>query len=322
MAKSNKGEKVDGWVILDKAVGISSTQALNQIKRLLKAQKAGHAGTLDPFASGVLPLAFGNATKTVPYIMDGEKEYEFTIEWGISTDSLDTEGTITETSDQPRPSIEAIKAVLPDLIGNIEQMPPIYSALKIKGERAYAMARRGEEVILAPRQVKVWQLELLDCPDQNHARFYCHCGKGVYIRSLVRDIGLKLGIPAVTKSLRRLRVGPFKIKNAILLEDLDKFMHKPELLDIEGNPYMDWLLPIDIALDGILAMDVTEEEEVTLRKGQSLSLIRKIDYPRIKDFEQNQQVLLRKANYQGKQSALIGWAQYREGSVFPLKLLT
>ena len=191
MGRRKKGNPVHGWVILDKPQGLGSTQAVAAVRRIFDAQKAGHAGTLDPMATGILAIALGEATKTVPYAMDADKIYRFTASWGVSRDSDDAEGKITGTCDK-RPSREEIEALLPRFTGALNQVPPAYSAIKVDGERAYDLARDGEEVVLAPRQVQVFEARLLGCgPDQ--AEFEIRCGKGTYVRSWVRDIALALG---------------------------------------------------------------------------------------------------------------------------------
>ncbi|HEV7879989.1 tRNA pseudouridine(55) synthase TruB, partial [Bradyrhizobium sp.] len=211
---------VHGWVVLDKPVGMTSTHAVAIIKRLFSAKRAGHAGTLDPLATGGLPIALGEATKTVPFVMDGRKRYRFTVAWGEERDTDDTEGRVTRISEL-RPSAEAIRALLPQFTGLIEQTPPQYSAIKIAGERAYDLARDGEVVALQPRPVEIHQLTLVDQPDSSHSVFEAECGKGTYVRALARDIGRILGCFGHICALRRTLVGPFGEDDMIPLEQLE-----------------------------------------------------------------------------------------------------
>src|SRR4051794_36510766 len=199
---------VHGWVVLDKPIGMTSTHAVAVLKRLFQAKRAGHAGTLDPLASGGLPIALGEATKTVPFVMDGRKRYRFTVAWGEERDTDDTEGRVTRTSVE-RPSADAIRALLPRFTGLIEQIPPQYSAIKIAGERAYDLARDGEAVALQPRPVEIHELTLRDQPDSSHSVFEAECGKGTYVRALARDMGRILGCFGHICALRRTHVGPF-----------------------------------------------------------------------------------------------------------------
>ncbi len=199
--------EVNGWVVLDKPVGLTSTQAVSKLKRLFNAKKAGHAGTLDPLASGILPVAFGEATKTVPFVQDGEKAYRFTVQWGVETDTDDTEGKATQTSDL-RPEPAAVEALLPQFTGEILQRPPAFSAIKVNGERAYDLARDGELVDLAPRLITIHALRMVSF-DRDHAVLEAECGKGTYVRAIARDLGRALGCFGHVAALRRTRVGPF-----------------------------------------------------------------------------------------------------------------
>ncbi len=212
--RKRKGREVTGWLCLDKAVGLTSTGAVASVKRLFGAAKVGHAGTLDPLASGVLPIALGEATKTVPFVQDGRKVYRFTVRWGAETDTDDSDGTVTGTSDA-RPDAEAIRAVLPAFTGEIMQRPPAYSAIKIAGQRAYDLAREGEAVVLEERPVAIHRLVLAEMPDRDHAVFEAECGKGTYVRALARDIGRRLGCLGHVVALRRLVVGPFDAAHAV-----------------------------------------------------------------------------------------------------------
>jgi tRNA pseudouridine55 synthase len=270
MARSRKGEKVDGWVVLDKAVGLGSTPAVGKVRRLFGAQKAGHGGTLDPLASGVLPIALGEATKTVPFVMDGRKEYRFTIRFGEARSTEDLEGEVTERSDA-RPSDEAIRAALPAFVGTIEQMPPAFSALKVDGRRAYDLARAGEAVDLKPRPVTIERLTLVGRPDPDHADFVVACGKGTYIRSLGRDLARSLGTVGHLSALRRTAAGPFREAAAISLSKLEALGHIPALLGV--------LAPVETALDDIPALALTEAQADRLRQGQPVLLTRDVPPP-------------------------------------------
>ena len=214
-----KGRPISGWLILDKPVDFGSTEAVSKIKWLYKAQKAGHAGTLDPLASGMLPIALGDATKTVPYVMDGRKIYEFTVSWGEERATDDLEGAVTQSSDK-RPSEQQIRDILPRYIGTISQVPPQFSAIKIAGERAYDLARDGEAVEIPSREVDIFRLTLLACPDADTAHFEVECGKGTYVRALARDFGRELGCYGHVSGLRRTFVAPFAEEAMVQLADL------------------------------------------------------------------------------------------------------
>ncbi|MFF0947374.1 tRNA pseudouridine(55) synthase TruB [Rhizobium leguminosarum] len=214
-----KGRPISGWLILDKPVDFGSTEAVSKIKWLYKAEKAGHAGTLDPLASGMLPIALGDATKTVPYVMDGRKIYEFTVSWGEERATDDLEGAVTKSSDK-RPSEQQIRDILPRYIGTISQVPPQFSAIKIAGERAYDLAREGETVEIPSREVDIFRLTLLACPDADSAHFEVECGKGTYVRALARDFGRELGCYGHVSGLRRTFVAPFAEEAMVPLADL------------------------------------------------------------------------------------------------------
>lgn len=288
MGRRKKGNPVSGWAIVDKPVGIGSTQVVGKVRRYFNAQKAGHAGTLDPLASGILPIALGEATKTLPFIVDSGKAYRFTIRWGIETDTLDMEGETIATS-EVRPDKAAIEAVLPAFTGEIEQTPPAYSAIKIDGKRAYDLARKGEMPEMKSRLVQIDSLTLIDVPDTDTAVFETACGKGTYIRSLARDIAKALGTVGHVIDLRRLRVGPFDEERAIplsayMLEDGEKPLEPAA--DISHNPPREGMLyPLQTALDDIPAINVTEAETQRLRQGQPVSLLRKIDFDRVRTID-------------------------------------
>jgi tRNA pseudouridine55 synthase len=265
----NKRKKtpIHGWIALDKPYGMGSTQALGKVRWLLNAEKAGHGGTLDPLASGLLPIALGEATKTVSYAMDGRKVYRFTAKWGEERNTDDLEGQVTVTSDQ-RPSQGEIEAILPRFTGEIMQAPPAFSAIKVDGERAYDLARSGEQVELAARPILIEALRLTDLPDVDHATFEVTCGKGTYIRSLARDIGRALGSAAHVTMLRRIAVGPFAESDMISLEKLEELSHKAP-----GGDAMNGVLhPIATVLDGIPALAVDESGTQRLRQGQPIPL--------------------------------------------------
>lgn len=253
--------KVDGWVVLDKPIGPSSTQALGKVRWIFQAAKGGHGGTLDPLASGVLPIALGEATKLISFAMDGTKQYEFAVRWGTATATDDLEGSVVATSHN-RPAESAIHAALPTFEGEIEQLPPAFSAIKIDGKRAYELARAGEEVVLQPRKVLIHKLENLGSPDSDTARFRVTCGKGTYVRSLARDLALALGTVGHVIELRRTRVGKFTLESAISLESLEGFGHSPARFGV--------LAPVETALDDIPVLAVTVEEASALKQGRAL----------------------------------------------------
>lgn len=261
--RKKKGRPISGWVILDKPVGIGSTQCVSKIKWLYQAAKAGHAGTLDPLASGMLPLALGEATRTVPYIMDGQKTYRFTVTWGAETNTDDLAGEVTNTSDE-RPTKEAILALLPNYKGEIEQVPPQFSAVKIDGERAYKRARDGEEMEIKSRIVKIETLELVESTEDT-ATFEVLCGKGTYVRSLARDMGRDLKCFGHITQLRRTSVAPFLEEDLISLEDLVAMEGDIEKLDGE-------LFTTGTALDDVLEVPVTKEQVHRLRLGNAIVL--------------------------------------------------
>ena len=260
-----RGRPLNGWLIIDKPPGMTSTDVVNRVRRGLDAQKAGHGGTLDPLATGVLPVAFGAATKTVPYVMDGTKLYHFTLVFGQARDTDDADGAITVTSVH-HPSDAAIEAALPAFRGDILQVPPAYSAIKVAGERAYDMAREGRAPVLEPRAARVDRFDLIDRPDPATAIFAVQSGKGVYMRSLARDLALACGTVGHVAALRRLRVGPFLEAQAI---SLDKCQSAED--STPASP--DLLLPVATALADIPALALTEAEAFFLSRGQAISLV-------------------------------------------------
>ncbi|WP_312134480.1 tRNA pseudouridine(55) synthase TruB [Brevundimonas sp.] len=264
MARRKKGDIVNGWVCLDKPYEMGSTDAVTKVRRLFNAQKAGHAGTLDPLASGILPIALGEATKTVPFMMDAQKIYRFVIHWGISTDSIDREGRIIGRSDL-RPTPEQVKAALPQFVGDIDQVPPAFSAIRVNGERAYDLAREGVEVELQSRRVTIHEAAVTDVPDADHVEITMRTGKGVYVRSLARDLASVLGAEGHVSVLRREMVGPFSVQNAVTLDFLEDLAHKGRAFEA--------LLPVSTALDDIPDLAVTDQEAFSLRQGRPIVLL-------------------------------------------------
>ena len=272
---------IHGWLVLDKPVGMTSTHAVSVIKHLFAARRAGHAGTLDPLASGCLPIALGEATKTVPFVFDGRKTYRFTIRWGEERDTDDAEGRVVATSDKC-PDRDAIERLLPRFTGTIEQIPPRFSAVKLGGERAYDLARDGEAVELAPRTITVHRLELVEIPDPDHAVLTAECGKGTYIRSLARDLGRKLGALGHVCALRRGRVGPFGETDMIPLEQAQSLCHRAAA----GEGHLaDALMPVETALDDIPALAVSPADAARLQRGQAV-LLRGRDAPIVRGMVQ------------------------------------
>jgi tRNA pseudouridine55 synthase len=272
MARRKKGQPINGWLILDKPLGMTSTHALARVKRLFDAQKAGHAGTLDPLATGVLPIAFGEATKTVSFAVDGEKSYAFAVRWGAETTTDDKEGAVTRTSAN-RPSEGDIRALLPRFTGMIMQTPPAFSAVKIDGERAYDLARDGEEVVLDPRPVEISDLRLVGMPQPDTAVFEADCGKGTYVRAIARDMGRELGCFGHVIELRRTRVGAFVEGDAWSLDELEQEAEAGRHLE-PGGP----LLPVEIPLSGLPELMVTPSDASKLARGMAV-LIRGRDAP-------------------------------------------
>lgn len=306
MARRRSGLPIHGWIVLDKPLGMTSTAAVGVVRRLTGAAKAGHAGTLDPLATGVLPIALGEATKTIPYLVDAHKRYRFTIRWGIATETDDAEGAVSAESDR-RPDRDEIERSLPAFIGTIEQTPPAYSAVHVGGRRAYALAREGNPPELAPRTVVIEALRLTDVPDPDHATFEAECGKGTYIRALARDLARALGTVGHLVSLRRTQVGPFGEDRAISLDELGE--------NGQSAPAFGHLLPVETALDDIPALAVTENEAGRLRNGQTISLLRKTDLDRVKSFSEGETVL---ATAGGQPVAL---ARYAAGEIRPFRVL-
>ena len=264
MGRRRKGEAVSGWICLDKPYDLTSTHAVGRVRRLFNAQKAGHAGTLDPLATGILPIALGEATKTVAFMVDADKAYRFTIAWGRTTATYDREGETTAESDV-RPSVAEVEAVLPGFVGEISQVPPAYSAIKVAGERSYDLARAGEAVELAPRIVTIHAARVADASDADHITLEIECGKGTYVRAICRDLAEALGACGHVSELRRTRVGCFSDKTAVTLELLEDLGHKARQSEA--------LLPVETALDDIPVLAVTDEDAFRLKQGRSIVLV-------------------------------------------------
>ncbi|MGA8769032.1 MAG: tRNA pseudouridine(55) synthase TruB [Rhodomicrobium sp.] len=298
-----KGNDINGWLILDKPQGLTSNQALGRLKRLYNPKKVGHAGTLDPLATGVLPIAFGEATKTVAHVVDCEKTYDFTIRWGVETDSDDAEGQPVRTSDE-RPSREAIEAALPAFIGDIMQVPPCYSAIKVDGERAYDLARDGDTVELTARPVSVYELDIEEQIPPELTRLICACGKGTYVRSIARDLGRGLGCYGHIAALRRTSVGPFDEENAISLEKLEQFSNSAD----GYSALMGAILPVETALDGIPALAISGDDAARLKRGQSI-LIRGGNAP-----------ILKGPIYATSRGVLVAIGEVERGEMHPIRV--
>lgn len=271
MARNKKGIPLHGWLNLDKPQGITSTQAIGRVRRILNAQKLGHAGTLDPLATGILPIALGEATKTIQFAQDRDKVYSFTVQWGAATTTDDSEGAVIKTSDK-RPTEAEINALLPRFIGDIEQIPPQFSAIKIDGERAYDLAREGQAVDIKARPVTVYELHMTAFrPDS--ADFELHCGKGTYVRSIARDLGEITGSYGHVTALRRLAVGGFSTENSITLDIFEKMV-------LSSAPDQ-VLLPVETVLDDIPALAMTGEEITRIRQGQTIKFLSRPDHDRL-----------------------------------------
>jgi len=272
MGRKRKGLPINGWINLDKPAGMTSAACVNAVRRATGAAKLGHAGTLDPSATGILPIALGEATKTMPYVTDSSKRYAFTVHWGARTTTDDADGEVIETSDV-RPDEAAIHAALPAFVGAIKQVPPAFSAIKIDGERAYTKARAGEDFELQSRVIDVHAFELLEILDDDRARFMVTSGKGAYMRALARDLAIALGTCGHLSDLRRMAVGPFDESAAISLEKLEQLGHSAAASPI--------LLPVETALDGIPALALSDREAERLRNGQAVPILRPQDKERI-----------------------------------------
>jgi tRNA pseudouridine55 synthase len=306
MARKRRGQPIHGWVVLDKPLGMSSSQAVGAVRRLFDAAKAGHGGTLDPLATGVLPIALGEATKTVAYAMGSRKRYSFTVRWGIARSTDDTEGEIIAESDL-RPSHDQVLAALSGFSGVISQRPPDFSAIKQDGKRAYALARSGITPDLASRPVEIHDLRLVDRPGADHAAFEAEVGKGTYIRAIARDLGVMLGCYGHVTALRRLSVGSFTLDGAISLDKLATVGHSPAA---SGH-----LLPIETALDDIPALALSGEEAEALRCGRVVTLLRPSDRARVDQFEDGATI---RATSDGR---LVALAAIEKGLIRPVRVM-
>ena len=310
MGRRKKGDRIHGWVVVDKPQGVTSTQVVAKVRRVFNAQKAGHAGTLDPMATGVLAIALGEATKTVPYAMDAEKTYRFTAQWGEARDTDDAEGAITATSDK-RPTRAEIEAAIPKFVGLVTQTPPDYSAIKVDGARAYDLAREGEAVELDARQVLIHSVILVEIPDSDHAVFEMHCGKGTYVRAWVRDMGQALGCLGHVSALRRTRVGSFAVEDATPLETLEGFMHSPAAFE--------HLRPLSTALDGIPALAVSGPDTVRIRSGNPI-LIRANIFAKMKDGFGDGELSGLTVFLKDEEGAPVALAEIAEGELRPFRV--
>jgi len=308
MGRRSRESPVHGWLVLDKPVGLTSTQAVGRLKRLFGSRKAGHAGTLDPLASGCLPVAFGEATKTVPFVVDGLKTYRFTVRWGTETTTDDAEGDVVASSEN-RPTDDEIDAALPQFTGLIEQVPPQFSAIKVAGERAYDLARDGEAVELEPRSVEILSLERTgptrksgngDCETE----FECECGKGTYVRAIARDLGRALGTRGHVVALRRLAVGPFTEDDMIPLDKLEELCDRAPGQEDLAKP----LRPVETALDDIPALAISQSDAARLRNGQPV-LLRGRDAP-----------VLNGLVYATTQGKLVALAEADRGELHPKRV--
>ncbi len=304
MSRRRKGKRINGWLIIDKPSGITSTAVVGRVKRLTDAAKAGHGGTLDPLATGILPIALGEATKTVMYVMDAAKRYRFTVRFGASTTTDDSEGEVLRTSDD-RPTDAAIEGFLPAFTGTIMQRPPDFAAIKIQGERAYDIARRGDVVDLPERPVRIDELVLVERPDADHAVLEAASGKGAYIRALARDLGERLGCFGHVVALRRLQVGPFGADQAVGLDAL------AEITEADSLPQV--LVSVSTALADIPALAVTEPQAARLRSGHPIRIS-----PRLV-FGETVEGGTIKALADGD---LVALGQLRDGELCPLRVFT
>jgi len=296
MGRRRTGDVVNGWINLDKPVGITSTQAIGKVRRYLNASKVGHAGTLDPLASGILPIALGEATKTIPFVQDEVKTYFFTIRWGEQRTTDDAEGDVIASSAN-RPTPDSVVQILPQYIGEIEQLPPQFSALKIDGKRAYDLARSGEDVKLQTRLVHIESFDMLAMREEE-ADFRVMCSKGTYIRALARDIALDLETRGYVSALRRESVGTFSLDHAISLDKLEQMGHIAAIGEA--------LMPVDSVLDVIPALSLTTQEKALLKNGQRLSFVSKSDFHRLDTIlDDSQNSVLALARCEGNPVGLI-----------------
>ena len=306
MGRKHRGKAIHGWIIIDKPGGLSSNAVVGRVRRLTGAAKVGHAGTLDPMATGVLPMALGEATKIVSYLMDGAKAYRFTVRWGEQRNTDDAEGEVVATSDA-RPAKEQILVVLGNFIGDIEQVPPVFSAIKIEGKRAYALARADQAPEMKPRTIHIEDLKLLSVVDADHAEFEAVSGKGAYMRSLARDLGTALGTVGHIVQLRRIAVGPFDEKQAISLDKLESLRH--------SAPLSEYLLPVETVLDDIPALALTETEARKLNQGQAIPVLPVASRSPLKNIGQGDVVRVR------AEGRLVALAKINGGEIRPFRVM-
>ena len=306
MARKRRGKPINGWIIIDKPQGLTSSAVVGRVRRATGAAKVGHAGTLDPMATGVLPMALGEATKTVTYLMDSKKAYRFRVRWGEARDTDDAEGEVTATSDV-RPAEQQILAVLDGFRGEIDQVPPAFSAIKVEGKRAYVLARAKKSPVLKPRTVHIHQLTLAGMPDRDHAEFDVVSGKGAYMRSLARDLGRALGTVGHISRLRRVAVGPFHEDQAISLDKLESLGH--------SAPPSGVLLPVETVLDDIPALALTETEARRLRHGQPIPVLPVATRSPLKNINQGDVV---RAMAEGR---LVALAKIKGGEIRPFRVI-
>ena len=306
MGRKRRGKAIHGWIIIDKPGGLSSNAVVGRVRRLTGAAKVGHAGTLDPMATGVLPMALGEATKIVSYLMDGAKAYRFTVRWGEQRNTDDAEGEVVATSDA-RPAKEQILIVLGNFIGDVEQVPPVFSAIKIEGKRAYALARADQAPEMKPRTIHIEDLKLLSVVDADHAEFEAVSGKGAYMRSLARDLGTALGTVGHIVQLRRIAVGPFDEKQAISLDKLESLRH--------SAPLSEHLLPVETVLDDIPALALTETEARKLSQGQAIPVLPVASRSPLKNIGQGDVV---RAMAEGR---LVALAKINGGEIRPFRVM-
>ena len=306
MARKRRGNPVHGWIIIDKPSGLSSNAVVGRVRRIMNAQKVGHAGTLDPLATGVLPMALGEATKTVSYMMDAKKAYRFIIRWGEKRGTDDGEGEVTETSDV-RPTEGEIIAALADFTGDIEQVPPAFSAIKIAGQRAYALARADKAPEMQPRVIHIAEFRLLRIIDTDHGEFEVISGKGAYMRSLARDLAVRLGTLGHIETLRRTAVGPFGENQAISLDKLEALGH--------SAPPSGHLLPVETVLDDIPALALTETEARKLSHGQAIPVLPVANRSPLKNISQGDVV---RAMVEDR---LVALAKIKGGEIRPFRVM-
>jgi tRNA pseudouridine55 synthase len=302
VARRKKGNAVHGWLVLDKPINMTSTQAVGAVRRAFNAQKAGHSGTLDPLATGILPIALGEATKTVSFAVDGEKAYRFTVRWGAETETDDTEGAVAKMSDK-RPARDEIEALLPRFHGEIMQVPPAYSAIKVDGARAYDLARDGETVVLEPRPVVIESLDHVDMPDDATSVFEARCGKGTYVRALARDMGRLMGCYGHVIALRRTEVGPFNEARAV---SMDTLLAAAQSEDPDTITKL--LLPVEAALADLPELLVSQSDAATLVRGQTV-IIRGRDAP-----------ILTGTAYATSKGRLIALGELAKGALHPTRV--